>query len=56
MDNYIRLLKTLISTPSFSKEEEQAAGIIRQFLNDSGIPFQTKKHNTWAPKDRKSVV
>lgn len=49
MDNYIRLLKTLISTPSFSKEEEQAAGIIRQFLNDSGIPFQTKKHNTWAP-------
>ncbi len=48
MDKYIRLLKSLISTPSFSKEEEQAAGIIRQFLKEAGVPVNTKKNNTWA--------
>ena len=47
MDKYIRLLKSLISTPSFSKEEEQAAGVIRQFLMQEGIPYRTKKNNTW---------
>ena len=47
MDKYIRLLKSLISTPSFSKEEEKAAGIIRQFLSEEGIPYQAKKNNTW---------
>ncbi len=48
MDRYIRLLKSLISTPSFSKEEEQAAELIRKFLTDEGIPYKTKKNNTWA--------
>jgi acetylornithine deacetylase len=47
MDKYIRLLKSLISTPSFSKEEEQAAGVIRQFLMQEGVPFKAKKNNTW---------
>lgn len=45
---YTGLLKTLISTPSFSREEEKAAGAIRQFLNDEHILFQTKRNNTWA--------
>jgi len=45
---YIELLKTLISTSSFSKEEEKAAGVIRQFLKDENIPFHTKQNNTWA--------
>jgi len=45
---YIELLKTLISTPSFSKEEKEAASIIRQFLKDENIPFQTRENNTWA--------
>lgn len=47
MDKYIRLLKNLISTPSFSKEEEKAASIIRRFFTDKEIPFQIRKNNTW---------
>ncbi len=48
MEKYIDLLKQLISTPSFSKEEEQAAEIMRKFLNDRHIPFIIKQNNTWA--------
>ena len=48
MEEYIQLLKTLIQTQSFSKEEEPAADLIRQVLNEKGILFQTKKNNTWA--------
>lgn len=48
MDKYIDLLRTLISIPSFSKEEEKAAEAIRNFLTDMEIPFKTKKNNTWA--------
>lgn len=45
---YIDLLKLLISTPSFSKEEDGAAKIIRDFLTGEGIPFKSKMNNTWA--------
>ena len=48
MQKYIELLKSLISTPSFSKEEENAARVMRQFLKDENIPFHTKVNNTWA--------
>lgn len=48
MEKYIDLLKTLISTQSFSKEEENAAEIMRSFLTKEGIPFETKENNTWA--------
>lgn len=48
MQRYIDLLKTLISTPSFSKEEEKAAEVIRDFLRSENIPFETKENNTWA--------
>ncbi len=48
MDKYIQLLKSLISTPSFSKEEGQAAELIRKFLTREDIPFKQKKNNTWA--------
>lgn len=48
MQKYIELLKTLISTPSFSKEEGNAAEVIRNFLKKEGIPFSTKENNTWA--------
>ena len=48
MDKYIELLKRLISTPSFSKEEENAAKIIRDFLTGEEIPFKSKLNNTWA--------
>lgn len=48
MQEYINLLKILIATPSFSKEEENAALIIRNFLKNKMIPFQTRENNTWA--------
>ncbi|PIF02249.1 MAG: acetylornithine deacetylase [Draconibacterium sp.] len=48
MQKYIDLLKKLISTPSFSKEEENAAQIIRNFLNSEEIPFSSVENNTWA--------
>lgn len=48
MEKYIELLKTLISTKSFSKEEKNAAEVMRSFLKDENIPFGTKENNTWA--------
>ena len=48
MNKYIELLKILISTPSFSKEEENAAKVMRDFLRSENIPFETKENNTWA--------
>jgi acetylornithine deacetylase len=48
MQKYIDLLKKLISTPSFSKEEENAAKIIRDFLDSHGISYKKLENNTWA--------
>lgn len=48
MQKYIDLLKTLISTPSFSKEEKNAAEVIRDFLRNEEISFSIKENNTWA--------
>lgn len=47
MNKYIELLKQLIATPSFSKEEENAAEVMRNFLRGENIPFETKENNTW---------
>ena len=47
MDKHINLLKLLIATPSLSRNEEDAAQVIRQFLVDAKIPFNTKMNNTW---------
>ncbi len=44
----ISLLKQLIATPSYSREEDKTALLIEQFLTDQGIPFQRKKNNIWA--------
>ncbi len=48
MQKYIELLKRLISTPSFSKEETNAAEVMRDFLRSEEIPFSIKENNTWA--------
>ncbi len=48
MQEYIDLLKDLISTPSISRDEENAAAVMRKFLIGKGIQFNIKKHNTWA--------
>ena len=44
----VSLLKQLIATPSYSREEDKTATLIEQFLTDQGIPFQRKKNNIWA--------
>ena len=47
-NNTLQLLKKLIETPSFSKEEDQTAGMIREFLENQGIKCQQYKNNVWA--------
>lgn len=42
------LLIKLIRTPSFSKQEEQTADLIGQFLKMRGITVYRKKNNIWA--------
>lgn len=47
MDNYIELLRSLISVPSLSRNEQEAAQVVRSFLDRSGLGYQTKMNNTW---------
>jgi len=44
----IALLKQLIATPSFSKEEDNTADIIDQFLDKRGIKTRVHLNNIWA--------
>jgi len=44
----IGLLKKLIATPSFSKEEENTADIIDRFLESKGVRTKTHLNNIWA--------
>lgn len=44
----IELLKKLIATPSFSREESQTAQIIELFLKQHGIRTYCKLNNIWA--------
>ena len=44
----IDLLKTLIATPSFSKEEDKTAAHIVQFLTARSIKVEQAKNNVWA--------
>lgn len=44
----IKLLKQLIETPSFSKEEDKTADIINSFFQERNIPTQRKMNNIWA--------
>lgn len=44
----IDLLKKLIATPSFSKEEDKTASIISQFLIAKGIPTKQAGNNVFA--------
>lgn len=46
--NALSLLKQLIATPSFSREEHQTADLIARFLHERGIIAQRKKNNVWA--------
>ena len=42
------LLKHLISIPSFSKEENETAGVIERYLQDNGIKTHRVLNNVWA--------
>lgn len=48
VDNYIDLLKTLISIPSFSKEEDKTAAVIAQYLESHGVLVSRSGNNVWA--------
>ncbi len=57
----IALLKKLIATPSFSKEETGSAALIRAFLEEEKITFKTSDNNVWAynkhySPDRPSIL
>jgi acetylornithine deacetylase/succinyl-diaminopimelate desuccinylase-like protein len=47
-DKAVDLLKQLISTPSFSKEEDQTAALLEQFLQANGVMAHRYLHNVWA--------
>ena len=44
----IALLKQLISIPSFSKEEDNTADLIEQFLEKKGVKTRVHLNNIWA--------
>lgn len=43
----VELLKKLIATPSFSKEEDKTADIIEQFFSEKNIPSNRLLNNVW---------
>jgi len=47
-EDAISLLKQLIATPSFSKEEDKTADILRSFLEKHGVPVKNVQHNVYA--------
>jgi acetylornithine deacetylase len=44
----LELLKTLIATPSLSREEDKTATLIEAFFSSQSIATQRKKNNVWA--------
>ena len=42
------LLKQLIATPSFSKEEDNSAALIKVFLENNGVKAEQHLYNIWA--------
>ena len=47
-DKATALLKRLIATPSFSKEEQNTADLIERFLEQEGVRTKTHMNNIWA--------
>ena len=46
--NAIDLLKQLIATPSFSKEEDNSSALIRSFLENNSVKTEQYLYNIWA--------
>jgi acetylornithine deacetylase len=59
-DDMVQLLKRLIATPSFSKEEEGSATLIERLLKEKGVPASRLQNNVWAKNrhfdDRKPTI
>ncbi|MDW3193461.1 MAG: M20 family metallo-hydrolase [Cytophagales bacterium] len=47
-DDSLALLKQLIATPSMSKEEDETAQILAEFLKGHGVEFHRSGNNIWA--------
>ena len=47
-ENAVALLRQMIQTPSFSKEEAGTAGLLAKFLQERGVEVHRKKNNVWA--------
>jgi len=47
-DEALQLLKELIATPSFSREEEKTAEILSAYLESKGVSVQRLQNNIWA--------
>lgn len=47
-EDAIDLLKSLIATPSYSKEEAETASLIATFLEQRGVTTDRKGNNVWA--------
>ena len=47
-DDAVQLLKALIATPSFSREENQTADLIQGFFSDRNMMFRRKMNNIWS--------
>ena len=47
-ENAVALLRQMIHTPSFSKEEAGTAGLLAEFLQERGVEVHRKKNNVWA--------
>lgn len=48
----IDLLRQLIATPSFSRQEAESANVIAHFLGRRGIPIERKENNIWVRSDQ----
>ncbi len=46
-NDIIELLQSMIAVPSLSREEEEVATILREFLAKKNIVFHTHHNNTW---------
>jgi acetylornithine deacetylase len=44
----VALLKQLIAIPSFSKEEQETAAVLEQYLKDKGVEVNRYMNNVWA--------
>ena len=55
LEETIELLKKLIITPSFSKEEDKTATILSDFFTQKGVPTERYLNNIWVKNKYYSI-